>query len=276
MQEKTLWDKMFDTLEVREDLRPSLRLILGMVPIVLILLFWHILTFGESAEERIISPLILPSPIEVILSFKKLWFQAELSRSIVASLKRVVCGFGMAVFVALPIGILMGSFTKIKALFQPLMVFGAYLPIPALVPLTMSLFGIDEMQKIMFLSIAFVVYLLPMFVKAIDEVDDVYLQTAYTLGASKLQTVWRVLLGISMPEIFHSMRLGFGVGWTYIILAEMVAAERGLGNIIIIAQRRGPREYIYLVLVIIVVLAYFTDKLWQKLEEVFFKYKLEK
>jgi NitT/TauT family transport system permease protein len=215
-------------------------------------------------------------PYEVITSFKSLWFEAELSRSIVASTLRVICGFLAGLLVAFPLGLFMGSFSKVKAMFNPFMTFAAYLPIPALLPLTMSLFGIGELQKVMFLALAFFIYLLPLFVKTVDEVDNIYLQTAYTLGATKWQTVGRVLLGISSPKLFHAMRLGFGVGWTYIILAEMVAADRGLGQIIIVAQRRGPREHIYLVLVVIVIIAYFTDKLWVKLGHKLFPYLEEK
>ena len=79
----------------------------------------------------------------------------------------------------------MGSFTKVKAAFTPLTVFGAYLPIPTLVPLTLSLFGTGELQKVMFLALAFAIYLVPLFVAAVDAVDDTYLKTAYTLGATR-------------------------------------------------------------------------------------------
>ncbi len=153
-------------------------------------------------------------------------------------------------------------FCKIKAMFNPIMVFGAYLPIPALVPLTLSLFGTGESQKVAFLALAFVIYLLPLIVGAVDDVDDVYLKTAYTLGASRFQTVCKVLLAISWADIYQALRLGFGIGWSYIILAEMVDIGKGLGGIIITSQRRGPREHIYLVLLVIVVLAFVTDRLW--------------
>jgi NitT/TauT family transport system permease protein len=166
----------------------------------------------------------------------------------------------------------MGSFSKVRAAFEPTTVFLSYLPIPALVPLTMSLFGIGETQKAMFLALAFIIYLLPLFVKAVEEVDNVYLQTAYTMGAGRWKLITKVLLPVALPQIIHAMRLGFGVGWTYIILAEMVAADRGLGQIIIIAQRRGPREHIYLVLVVIVLIAYLTDKLWERLHHGLFPY----
>jgi len=259
-------------LQIREPVSIPMRVILGALPILIILLIWMAITMGEP-EERVLSPLILPSPLEVAGSIKSLWFEAELSRSFVASLMRVILGFGVSLLLAFPLGVLMGSFSKVRALFDPIAVFGAYLPIPTLVPLTMSLFGIGELQKIMFLSLAFFVYLLPLFVKAVDEVDNVYLQTAYTLGASRWQTVRHVLLGVSFPRIFQAMRLGFGIGWSYIILAEMVAANRGLGAIIIISQRRGPREHIYLVLLVIVLVAYMTDKLWEKMGKMLFPHE---
>jgi len=167
----------------------------------------------------------------------------------------------------------MGSFTKVKAAFTPLTVFGAYLPIPTLVPLTLSLFGTGEMQKVMFLALAFSIYLVPLFVAAVDAVDDTYLKTAYTLGASKGETVGRVLLPIAWPEIWQAMRLGFGVGWSYILLAEMVDVGRGIGGIIITSQRRGPREHIYLVLAMIVIVAFVTDRLWAVVGRFLFPYR---
>jgi NitT/TauT family transport system permease protein len=247
------------------------RILLGIIPILVIIGGWALLTMGP-AEERAISILILPSPWEVVLSFPSLWFQAELTRSILASAWRVVLGFGAALVISFPLGIAMGAFSRVRALFEPLAVFGSYLPIPTLVPLTMSLFGIGELQKVMFLSLAFFIYLLPAFYKAVDEVDNVYLQTAYTLGATQWQAVRHVLLSISLPRLVQAMRMGFGIGWTYIILAEMVAADRGLGQIIIIAQRRGPREHIYLVLLVIVAIAFLVDRLWVRLSKSLFPY----
>lgn len=261
-------------LAIREPQPVSLKMILGILPVLAILAGWWIATAGD-AVDRMIPATILPSPGEVITSFKSLWFEAELSRSTVASTIRVLIGFGVAVAAAFPLGIAMGSFSRVKALFDPLSVFGAYLPIPALVPLTMSMFGIGELQKTMFLALAFFVYLLPLIVKAVDEVDDTYLRTAATLGASRWQTVRYVLLGVAAPKIYNALRLGFGIGWTYIILAEMVAADRGLGQIIIIAQRRGPREHIYWVLLVIVAIAYCTDKLWAKAGRLLFPYMEE-
>jgi len=260
-------------LRIREEVPAWMSWVLGVIPIAGVLALWWLVTAGATAESRMISPTILPSPLEVLRSFPSLWFERALTRNLFVSLGRVIGGFAVGVAIAFPLGLAMGAFTKIKVMFNPLAVFAAYLPIPALVPLTLSLFGTGEGQKVAFLAMAFSIYLLPLIVESVDAVDDVYLKTAYTLGASKLQTVQKVLLAISWPNIYQSLRLGFGVGWSYIILAEMVDIGRGLGGIIIIAQRRGPREHIYLVLVVIVALAFLTDRLWAAVGRKLFPYR---
>jgi NitT/TauT family transport system permease protein len=260
-------------LAIREEVPAWLRWGLGVIPILALILLWWLVTGSGPAEERVISPTILPSPLEVVQSFPRLWFERALTRNAAVSLGRVASGFMVGVAIAFPLGLLMGAFTKAKAMFNPIAVFGAYLPIPALVPLTLSLFGTGEGQKVAFLALAFTIYLLPLIVQAVDAVDDVYLKTAYTLGAGTWAAVRKVLLAVAWPDIYQAMRLGFGIGWSYIILAEMVDIGRGLGGIIIVSQRQGPREHIYLVLLAIVAIAFVTDKLWQLGGRALFPYR---
>jgi NitT/TauT family transport system permease protein len=263
-------------LRIREPVPMWMRWALGVIPIAALIGLWWAVTAGATAESRMLSPTILPSPAEVVRAFPSLWFERALTRNAAVSFGRVVGGFAVGVAVAFPLGLLMGSFSKVRATFNPIAVFGAYLPIPALVPLTLSLFGTGEEQKIAFLALAFGIYLLPLVVAAVDSVDDVYLKTAYTLGATKVQVVRKVLLGIAWPDIYQALRMGFGIGWSYIILAEMVDIGRGLGGIIIVSQRRGPREHIYLVLLVIVAIAFLTDKLWAVVGKRLFPYREER
>lgn len=262
-------------LRIREPVPMWQRWVLGSVPILLLLGVWMLATAGATPEQRWISVTILPSPFEVVKSLPELWFERALTRNLAISFGRVIAGFLVAVAFVFPLGVLMGAFTKVKVTFNPLAVFGAYLPIPALVPLTLSLFGTEEKQKVAFLALAFGIYLLPLIVNAVDAVDEIYLKTAFTLGASKLQTVTKVLLAISWQDIYQALRMGFGIGWSYILLVEMVDVGKGLGGIIIISQRRGPREHIYLVLLVIVAVAFLTDKLWAALGEKLFPYREE-
>lgn len=260
-------------LRIRESIPGWMAWVLGIIPILVLLAVWFVVTAGAEAESRIISPTILPSPIEVLKSFPSLWFNRALVRNLAVSFGRVIMGFLLAVALVFPLGVLMGGFTKVKAMFSPLSVFGAYIPIPTLVPLTLSLFGTAELQKTVFLALAFGIYLLPLIVQAVDAVDDTYLKTAYTLGAGRWQAVQKVLLAIAWPDIFQSLRMGFGVGWSYILLVEMVDMSKGIGGLIMISQRRGPREHIYLVLVFIVAIAFLTDRLWGWVGRQLFPYR---
>ncbi|MBI2302332.1 MAG: ABC transporter permease subunit [Armatimonadetes bacterium] len=254
--------------QIREHLSPWAARGLGLIPIPVIWAVWWWVTRDRvpgMVESRIVTAAALPSPREMFdrNSLRILWFDKELSRSALVSLERVTAGFALALAVVLPLGLSMGSCTKVKAMFQPFMVAGGYTPVAALVPLTMVWFGVAERQKVGFLAIATFVYLLPMIVQAVDNVDHVLIQTAQTQGASRWQIVSRVLLPVALPDIYGAMRLGFGVAWSWIILAEVVAAENGLGFIINVAQGRSSHiEHVYLTLVVIVLIAFAIDRLW--------------
>jgi len=246
---------------------------LGLVPIVLLLLGWWLLTNGQ-AEERVIAPTILPSPKEVVHSIPRL-FKGDpgLGTHVWASLRRVLLSYLLALLITLPLGIAMAAFGVVRSAFAPITTASGYIPIATLVPLTMAWFGAGEQMKIVFLTMAFAIYLLPMIVKAVDAVPDVYLRTSYTLGASRFDAITRVLIPIAMPDIWHGMRLAFGVGWTYLVLAEVIVMENGLGSLVAISQRRGPREHIYLVILIITLIAWAADLAWVRLGDLLFPYK---
>ena len=247
-------------------------IVLGLIPIALLGGLWWCLTRGE-VEERSISPTILPSPHEVWDSVPILLKERELFQNTWVSLKRIGMSFGLALIIIVPLGILMGSFGTVSAIFSPLTTASGYIPIATLVPLTMSWFGTDELQKIMFLALAFGISLLPLVIKAIDGVSDVYLRTAYTLGASRFQVVRRVLIPVALPDIWYGMRLSFGVGWTYLVLAEVVVFADGLGFLVAMSQRRGPREHIYLVIFLITLVAWAADLIWVQLGRWLFPYR---
>ena len=234
----------------------------GALCIVLCIGVWWFVTRGES-EERILSYTILPSPSETLASFSSLWFDRALTRNLVATLWRVLLGFGLAAVIGIPVGVLCGCFSRINAFFSPLSVFGRNIPVAALIPLTFSLFGIGEFQKVMFIFIATVAFVLSDTARAIMDVSDQYIDTAYTLGASRWQTIMKVLVPLAMPSIFNSLRLLFGLAFGYIMLGELVTIgdTGGLGHLINLSMRRGPREHILLVLIIIPLVALLIDRL---------------
>jgi len=227
---------------------------------VLVVLWW-LATSGLGSEDRLISPIILPSPAEVVRSFPSLWSVRALVASIAATLKRVLIGFGLAVAVGVPLGIVAGSWRIFDAAAAPLALFGRNLPVAALIPLTVLWFGIDETQKVMFIFIACVPFVFSDAVAAVVNVPDRYVETAQTLGASPSQIVRKVLVALALPDIYNSLRHLFGLAFGYIMLAELINAQHGLGYLLMTSQRRGMSEHIILILIIIGLLAYGIDRL---------------
>lgn len=236
----------------------------GVLCLVLCLALWWFVTRGE-AEERILPPSKgLPSPAETFGSFRELWFDRELTRNLFVTLRRLVLGFGLATVIGVPLGVLCGCFPRLNAFFLPLSIFGRNIPIAALIPLTFSLFGIGETQKVLFIFLACVAFILSDTARAIADVGEQYVDTAYTLGASRLQIITRVLVPLALPSVFNSLRLLFGLAFGYIMLAESIklgAEAGGLGDIIITSQKRGLREHIILVLLIIPIVALLIDRI---------------
>jgi NitT/TauT family transport system permease protein len=241
---------------------------------VLVLLFaWWLVTRGERIEDRVLVPLILPSPGEVLQSFPKLHFEQELVRSAWRSFQRVTIGFSLAAIVAVPLGVYMASFPPMAAFFRPLSLIGAYVPIVVFVPLTLAWFGLNETQKIGFLFIGCFVALLPMVIKSISGVPRAFLDVAVTKGASQWQLVRHVLFPVAQADIWDHLRGVYGVGWGWIILAEVVNAEQGLGYLISISERRGHTASIFAVIVVIVVIAIACDQAWRLAGRLLFPYK---
>ncbi len=265
------------TLAIRGRVPRMAALVFGALPIAILVVLWWFCTRG-APDQRVLGPTILQSPAEVFDSLRDLLGSTDqenrtLFTHIWISLRRVGLGYALALSVVLPLGILMGAFGTVRVTFNPLMTASGYIPIATLVPLTMSWFGLDEIQKVVFLALAFGIFLLPMVINAIDNVPDVYLRTAYTLGTGRWGSIWRVLVPIALPDIWHSMRLAFGVGWTYLVLAEVVVKAGGLGDLIDTARRRAMSGRVYLVIVVITLIAWGADLVWERLGGILFPYR---
>ena len=237
------------------------RQLVGAAALAVIVLIWWLATSGLGSEDRWISPIILPSPMEVVRSFPSLWTDRALLQSIAATLKRVLIGFGLAVLVGVPLGIIAGSWRVVEAAAAPVALFGRNLPVAALIPLTILWFGIDETQKVMFIFIACVPFVFSDAVAAVVNVPDRYVETAQTLGATSWQIVRKVLVALALPDIYNSNRHLFGLAFGYIMLAELINAQHGLGYLLMTSQRRGMSEHIILILLIIGLLAYGIDRM---------------
>lgn len=263
------------TRPLRVEISALQAVLWGVACVCVCLGLWSFLTYGP-AEERILSRSQLPSPQETFESFPSLWFERALTRNLFVSLRRVGLGFALAIAAGVPLGVLCGCFSRLQAFFAPLALFGRNAPIAALIPLTFALFGIGELQKVMFIFVACVAFVWSDTAAAIADVSGQYIDTAYTLGASRRQTILRVLVPLALPNICNSLRLLFGLAFGYIMLAEVVkfgSEAGGLGDLIITSQRRGPREHVYLVLLVIPLVALALDRCFFWLQRELFPYR---
>jgi len=260
-------------LHVRGRLAYSRGLGLTACFVGVLLLVWWFLTRGQLGE-RIVQPLILPSPIEVLKAFGPLHFEQGLVRSAFSSWLRVTTGFALATIVAVPLGIYMATFTSVAAFFRPLALAGAYIPIVVFIPLSLMWFGTEEAQKVGFLFIGCFVALLPLVIKDIADVPDAFLDVAVTKGATQWQLVRHVLFPVAKANIWDHLRGVYGVGWGWIIMAEVfVRPKYGLGALIEVSGRRSHTDAIFAVIIVIVLIAIACDQLWRIGGDILFPYR---
>jgi NitT/TauT family transport system permease protein len=231
--------------ELRTDIPRWAYRMLGVAGFAIVLVLW----FGLSARE-LVDPVFLPSPRAVAdaalaaLGDENLWLDFR------ASVLRVTAGFVLAALVGIPVGLCMGGFKTFEGLLQPLTEFVRYIPVPALIPIFMVVFGIDELSKVMLIWVGTFFQLSLMVADEVRRVPYELLQVSYTLGASRGEVVRLVLWRAAMPGIFDALRLCNGWAWTYLVVAELVAANEGLGFRVLKFSRflQTPRIWVYLLL----------------------------
>jgi NitT/TauT family transport system permease protein len=175
--------------------------------------------------------------------------------------------------VALPLGILMGSFEAVNRFFEPIVAPMRYLPITAFIPLLILWFGIQETQKVAFLFLGTFVFLLPVVVDAIRVVPDELVQTSFTLGASRWQVIRTVLIPAALPQIFDSFRVMNAIAWTYIILAEIVNPQNGIGYILRLAEQHFKPAWSFAGILVVGVIGLITDLLIRGINRLLFRWR---
>ena len=253
---------------IRAPLPRQTAFILGFVAPALVLGVWCVLTYGG-----LVQPDFLPKPTEVVRGTLQLFIQHELAHAILVSTRRIAIAFLLASAIALPLGVLMGAFDPINRFFEPIMAPLRYMPISAFIPLLILWFGIYEKQKIAFLFLGVFVYLLPVVVSSIRLVPEELVQTALTLGASKFQVVRTVLVPAALPEIFDSFRVMNAIAWTYVILAEAVNPERGLGYMVELARTHQKASWSFAGLLVIGGIGLLTDFLIRLISSLLFRWR---
>jgi NitT/TauT family transport system permease protein len=253
---------------LRQPLARSTSVVLGLVLPALLLGAWCITTYGGLVPSG-----FLPSPSETVRGTLQLFIDYNLAQAIWISTQRILLAFLLASAIALPLGVLMGAFEPVNRLFEPIVSPLRYMPISAFIPLLILWFGIYESQKVAFLFLGVFVYLLPVVVSAIRAVPDELVQTALTLGATRLQVIRTILLPAALPEIFDSFRVMNAISWTYVILAEGVNAQGGLGYMVDLAYRHQKASWSFAGLFVIGGIGLLTDLLIRSVSGILFRWR---
>jgi NitT/TauT family transport system permease protein len=210
--------------------RVYLAIVIGSA--VSLLVLWCVLAYGGVVE-----PLFLPSPTAILSAGFELIRDGSLFQDIRASLSVIVTGWALAAVAGVPVGILMGSFKVVEALVEPVVDFVRYLPVSALIPLLILYIGIGASEKIAVIFIGTFFQLVLLIADVAAHIPREQLDVSYTLGASRAQVIGRVLLPATLPGVMDTLRITMGWAWTYLIVAELVSADRGLGYLILTSMR---------------------------------------
>lgn len=232
-------DRFEDLLTIRRAVSHTTRLALAVSSWTLVVAVWFLLTWWD-----ILPPFSLPNPAGVLRAFVRLWTEYDLLGNVFKSWWRIAQAFFWCTVIAIPLGLLMAAFHWIYEFINPVAAPMRSMPITAFLPAFIALFGMDETMKVAFLWFGMFFYLLAVVVEEVNRVDHSLLETAYTLGAQRRHILW-LLFRASLPAIFGSFRILYDIGWTYVILAEMVNARKGVGYMVEAARKVLDFERVY-------------------------------
>lgn len=227
---------------------------LSAIAFLMVFLIWCVLTYGGILQK-----VFLPTPTAVLSAMAAMYQAGTLGSDVLDSVLRILIGWVLAAIIALPIGMLIAKSKKSSQFIQPLIEFARYLPVTALVPLTLVYCGIGEFQKYVVIFLGTFFQLVLMVNDSVSSVDRNLLNAARTLGADSWQTYKLVLFPAALPSILDNFRVTIGWAWTYLVVAEMIAANSGLGYLIIKSQRFLKTENIFASLLLIGIIGLLTD-----------------
>jgi NitT/TauT family transport system permease protein len=258
---------MSELLTIRKDTSRTTKLILAAAAWALVVLIWSLITHWQ-----LISSYVFPSPLEVLRAFGPLFSEHGLLSNVYASWLRIGQAFLWCAVIALPLGLMMASFRWFYDLVNPVAAPMRSMPTTAFLPAFIGLFGIDETMKVAFLWFGMFFYLLAVVVEEVNRVDTSLLETAYTLGARRYQVIW-LMFRASFPGIFSSFRILYDIGWTYVILAEIVNRKKGVGAMVQSAYEFHQPELVYAGIISIGVAAFLFRALLTLSEKLLFPWR---
>ena len=206
---------------------PRAELVISVVSFVVLLGLWWMVAHLEWIPKQ-----FLASPLAVVEALYRLFTQFHFIDDVGISVARVWSAFGIAAAMAIPLGILMSSFRVVRAMIEPVIDFIRYLPVPALVPLTVIWLGVGELSKITLLWMGTFFQLVLLIADDAKRVPREYVEIGRTVGARPFQLLKDIILPSMAPSMVDNLRITLGWCWTYLIVAEIVAADSGIGHVI--------------------------------------------
>ncbi len=231
-----------------------MRLLLSAIALILPFLIWGSLSYSGWIDST-----FLPTPTATFQAGIRLFTEENLLLDIGSSSLRVAAGFLAAAAIGIPLGIAIGTFHSMESLFGPIVGTVRYMPLAAFTPLIVLWLGIDEMAKIVIILLAVVFYNATMIADAVKFIPSELLNVAYTLGGTRKDVLFRVILPATFPNILDALRVNIAGAWNFLVIAELIAAENGLGFRIIQAQRFLQTDEVFFTIFAIGLIGLATD-----------------
>ncbi|WP_343080053.1 ABC transporter permease [Ostreiculturibacter nitratireducens] len=233
-------------------------------------LFFGVWVFASASG--MVNELLVPAPQQVFATTIDLFFGRGFASDVLISIGRVLAAFAMAVAVAVPLGVMMGSFPAIEAFIAPFVSAWRYLPAPSFIPILLMWFGTGEAPKLALLFIGVIFFLITLIMDHTKNVREELVETALTLGARRGTVVRRVIFPAVLPDIVVAMRQMLAMAWTYLVIAEIVASTTGIGAMMMRARRFLKTDEILSGIIVIGVLGLAFDLLFAALHRWAFPY----
>lgn len=246
---------MKNLFRIRKSIDKKIYMSIAAAAFIVVILAWHF-----ASVCGVVNPVFLPTPGKVVSTIVDSIASGAIWDDLYISCYRIFMGFIYAVIVGVVLGILAGCFAGVEAFIQPLTEFLRYLPVPAFVPLIMVWVGIGEEAKIAVIFMGTLFQLIPMVADDVRSVPEDYINAAYTLGANRWKVLWKVLIPAMLPRLMDTLRMMMGWAWTYLVVAELVAANSGLGYSILKAQRYLKTDTMFAGILIIGLLGLVIDR----------------
>lgn len=217
---------------IRQGFPKRLSALIVLLSLAVPLALWAAISYSGR-----VPPMFLPTPTAVLTAGIQMFRQDNLLVDVLVSCARVLAGFVAAAVIGVPMGLAMGTFYSMESLFAPIVGMVRYMPVTAFVPLIIIWVGLGEPSKILIIMLGVVLYNAIMVADAVKFIPSEMINVAYTLGANRRDVLFKVIIPATFPSVLDTLRVNISGAWNFLVIAELVAAQSGLGFRIIQAQR---------------------------------------